>query len=70
MLFAMLMNLKETGVNGGRQRDYLGSILQYKNILVFLLLFSSHLLHSYFLYSDESHCPSRLTRFAPVVLAP
>lgn len=33
------MNSKETGVNGGRQRDYLGSILQYKNILVVLLLF-------------------------------
>lgn len=39
MLFAMLMNSKETGVNGGSQRDYLGSILQYKNIPVFLLLF-------------------------------
>lgn len=31
------MNSKETGVSGGRQWNYFGSILQYKKILVFLL---------------------------------
>lgn len=36
ILFAMLINSKEIGVNEGRQWDYLGSILQYQNILGFI----------------------------------
>lgn len=53
---------KGTGVNGGKQRDYFESILQYKNILVGFFLLNAQICSA-----DDSH--SHLTHFAPVVLA-
>lgn len=54
ILFAMLINSKEIGVNEGRHRDYLGSILQYQNILGFI-----HIMQQF----ARSHCQSCLRYF-------
>lgn len=59
ILFAMLINSKEMGVNERRQWDYLGSILQYQNILGFIYIMQ-HL--------ARSHCQSCFRYFGAGVL--
>lgn len=59
ILFAMLINSKEIGVNEGKQWGYLGSILQYQNILGFI-----HIMQ----HLARSHCQSCLRYFGAGVV--
>lgn len=59
ILFAMLMNSKEIGVNEGRHWDYFGSILQYQKIFCFI-----HIMQHFV----RSHCQSCLRYFGAGVV--